>query len=221
MRMLRNGWMYARDGSNEMYIKGFKFGFLLQFAVGPVCIYVINTAIKGGILPALYASLGATVVDILFVSLAIIGVGKLLADPKIKVLLKWFGAIVLIYFGAGIILGSFGISIIPGLGVSTDSISSKNAFLTSAVLTISSPLSIVFWSGVFAAKLADENYTMRDMKLFGAGAVTTTMFFLSVVSIVFGLVKAMISPLVIEALNVAVGVILILFAGKIIYKKNN
>lgn len=41
-----------------MIFKGFKFGILLQFAVGPVCLYLFQTAVSFGLQPALIGIFG-------------------------------------------------------------------------------------------------------------------------------------------------------------------
>ena len=100
--------------------------------------------------------MAATLMDTIFVLLAIFGIGSLLEKPGIKFILKYFGMIILIYFGLGIILAAFGINIIPVLRSSAPSSMLTNAFITTFILTASSPLSILFWSGVFATKVSCE-----------------------------------------------------------------
>lgn len=191
-----------------MIFKGFKFGMLLQVAIGPVCIYVIKTAVEAGILPAEAAVLGATVMDTVFVTLAIIGVGSLLEKQGVRSFLKYFGAAVLIYFGLGIAAGSFGLHIIPGIAASKISTGASNAFVTSFILTASSPLSILFWTGVFATKLASEGYGKKEMILFGIGAVSATFVFLGSLALILGLLHQRIPEIAIVILNAAVGLVL-------------
>ncbi len=197
-----------------MIIKGFRFGLLLQIAIGPVCIYVIKTAVQSGIPAAEAAVAAATIVDAVFVALAILGIGALLDRPHVKGVLKYLGALVLLYFGAGIILGSFGVSIIPGLGDLGSSIKTSSAFVTSFVLTASSPLTILFWTGVFASKMTNEGYSKKDMALFGTGSVLTTLTFLGTAALFAGMLQPVMTPAVINVMNAAVGVVLILFAAK-------
>lgn len=57
---------------------GFKFGLILQAAVGPVSIFIFQTAAASGLLSALGAVLGVTLADLVCVAAAIWGVGTLL-----------------------------------------------------------------------------------------------------------------------------------------------
>lgn len=204
----------------NLFGKGFRFGILLQVAIGPVFVFVLKTAVQSGRGAALAAALAATLVDAIFVTLAILGIGRLLEKPDAQRALKLFGAIVLAYFGLGILLGSFGIQIIPGFGNLLQKVAVTNAFLYGFILTASSPLTILFWTGVFATKLSGEQYGRRDMVLFGAGAVTTTLVSLGLVAIVGGWLQSAVSPDVTKWLNVLVGVILIGFAIRMLLRRS-
>jgi len=202
-----------------MVLKGFRFGLILQFAIGPVCIYIFNTATNGGILPAEAAVLAAVLMDAIYVTLAILGVGSLLEKEIFKKGMKYFGTIILIYFGLGTILGTFGTKIIPNVAGNSNLYDTSNAFITSFILTASSPLSILFWSGVFATKLSSEGLSKKEMKLFGLGAVTATFVFLSIFAIVISLLHPMMDQTVVDVMNVIVGIIIIGFGIRMHMKK--
>ncbi|MDP4180494.1 MAG: LysE family transporter [Bacillota bacterium] len=204
-----------------MILKGLRFGLMLQLAIGPVCIYVFNTATRGGIIPAESAVLAATLMDSIFVTLAIIGIGALLEKQSIKKGLKYFGAIILVYFGLGTILGTLKISIIPTFAAKESTLSAANAFITSFIMTASSPLSILFWSGVFATKLSSEGFSKSEMRLFGVGAVTATLVFLGTLALLVGMLHPFINYTIINALNIIVGIVLIGFAVKMLVFKTN
>ncbi len=202
-----------------MVLKGFRFGLILQFAFGPVCIYIFNTATNGGIFPAEAAVLGAVLMDAIYVTLAILGVGSLLEKDRVKKGMKYFGTIILVYFGLGTILGTFDIKIIPTVAGNSNLYDTSNAFITSFILTASSPLSILFWSGVFATKLSSEGFSKKEMKLFGVGAVMATFVFLSIFAVIVSLLHPMMNETVVDVLNVIVGIIIIGFGIRMLMKK--
>lgn len=78
----------------KRYFEGLKFGLLLQFAVGPMCIMVFNTAKNSGFLMALTLVLVITLVDAFYILLASLGVSKLLEKEKTKKIFKVVGSIV-------------------------------------------------------------------------------------------------------------------------------
>jgi threonine/homoserine/homoserine lactone efflux protein len=192
---------------------------LLQIAIGPVFIYIFKTAASSGILAAESGVLAATLMDLVFVTLAILGIGSLLDKPRVKIILKYFGAAVLGYFGIGIILGTVGINIIPSFGGASPT-SAANVFATTFILTASSPLSILFWTGVFATKLSCEGYQRKEMMLFGIGAVLATLVFLGIFAIIAGLLQPVMNYTVINILNFIVGMIIVGFGIKMLFTKD-
>ncbi|MDF2988715.1 MAG: putative threonine efflux protein [Eubacterium sp.] len=202
-----------------MFFKGFKFGLLLQIAIGPVFIFVLKTATESGIRAAEAAVLAATLVDALFVLLAVLGIGKLIDKKGFKTVLKYFGIIILIYFGAGTLLGALDIHIIPGMGSLAGNNNTSNSFLLCLVLTASNPLTILFWTGVFASKISTESFNRKDMYLFGAGAVMTTLVFLGAVAFLAGLLEPIMTEEIIKVLNITVGLVLIAFSVRMLVKE--
>lgn len=202
-----------------MIFKGFRFGMLLQIAIGPVFIYIFKTASESGLFAAESGVLAATLMDSIFVTLAILGIGSLLEKPGVKTVLKYFGAVVLGYFGTGIILGTVGVNIIPSFKGATSASLAANVFVTTFILTASSPLSILFWTGVFATQISCEGYGKREMILFGVGAVSATLIFLGICALTVSFLHPPMSSKFASLLNLSVGIILIGFGVKMLLKK--
>ena len=197
-----------------MVFKGFRFGMLLQIAVGPVCLFIFQTAASSGFAAAETGVLGVAIVDALFIAAAILGIGALISRyPKAEKFLKNFGAAVLLIFGISIIAGVFGVSIVPSLDFNQKQ-SAGDVFIKAMLLTLSSPLTILFWAGVFSSKISEENMLRRDMYFFGLGAVLSTLFFLTFISILGRLVNSLLNPDLLSALNIVVGLLLIGFGIK-------
>ena len=198
-------------------IKGFRFGMLLQLSIGPVCLYVFNAAAKSGFLSGFFAVCAVALIDALFILAAIVGISGLLQKKNAAPVLNVFGAIVLLLFGLYTILGALGVNV-PSLRIATAATASSS-FVYALLLTASNPLTILFWSGVFSAKVADERMTRGGMLVFGAGAALSTLFFLSLVAAAGSLLSAFLPPLAVTVLNVAVGAVLIGFGIARLLKK--
>lgn len=199
-------------------IKGLRFGLLLQIAIGPVCLFIVKTAAESGALVAEAGVIAVTIIDALFVMLSIIGIGSIIEKPGVKTFLKYFGAAVLLYFGLGVVLGSFGIDIIPSLSSNVVS-EIPNAFITGLILTASNPLTILFWTGVFATRIVSEGFGKKEMILFGTGAVLATLLFLGLVALAVGSMHLLMNEMLIKVLNVTVGIVLIGFGIKMFFQR--
>lgn len=200
-------------------IDGFKFGLMLQIAVGPVCFFIFQMAVSNGLISALVGTLGVTIIDGLYIFFAILGIGKLLEKNKnIKNILKYFGSFVLIVFGLYIVLNSSNSHSVSQFNI-TKSIN-QTPFLSAILLTLSNPLTIVFWSGVFASKTAEDNMDFKEVTLFGIGSLIATLIFLSLVSVFGCFTKSFVNEHLIMLLNIAVGFVLIFFGIKPYFKKH-
>ena len=192
-----------------MILRGFRFGMLLQFAVGPVCLFVFQIASTSGFWAALPGAAAVALVDAAFILAAIWGVGALLErSPRAKVVLRVFGAVVLILFGVNTVLGAFGIHLLPSLGLAAGE---GGVFWRTLLLTVSSPLTIVFWAGIFSAKIAEDGMTRVQLYWFGLGAVLSTVLFFLLVALVGDVAKSFLTGQIIAVLNALVGIVLIGF----------
>jgi threonine/homoserine/homoserine lactone efflux protein len=203
-----------------MVARGFRFGILLQIAIGPVCLLILQTALTAGFTKAESGVWAVVLVDALFIFAAIWGMGVLFTRfPQTKTILKIFGGVVLMLFGLTSILGIFGITLLPALDLSARS-TGGSFFLTMLLLTLSNPLTILFWAGVFSTKLAEENFQRGQVYAFGSGAVLSTAVFLSAVALLGSLANTHVSPVFIRGLNLGVGLVLILFGLRTILKRD-
>ena len=198
--------------------KGFKFGTMLQLAVGPICIFIFNLGCSQSFANAEFAVVAVTLVDALYILLAIFGITSLITKEAVQKKIKYFGALVVFLFGLNIIFDVFQIGFL-NLNFSLGANSFSNTFIKGALLTAANPLTILFWVGVFSTKLAESNNSKKESYLFGLGAILSTFLFLTCVALISSLMTAFIHKNVIASLNILVGVALIIFAFYIIRKK--
>ncbi len=202
----------------KKHFSGLKFGLLLQIAVGPMCLMVFNTAKNVGFLVALSLVLAIALVDAFYITLAGLGISKLLEKEKIKKIFKIMGSIVLILFGINIFLNVFGINIIPGLNLKP---TSTNIFIQGLVLTLSNPITIVFWGSVLTSKIIEDKLKKKELIIFSIGLVSATLLFLTSVAIMGTILSSFIPDNISSILNIVVGILIIFFGIKMFIKKEN
>lgn len=201
-----------------MVFKGFKFGMLLQLAVGPMCLLVFTTSTAHGFFMGLSLVLAIALIDALYITLSGIGVAAAIGKEKVNNVIKIFGGIVLILFGFNNIVGVFDLSIFPKIMI-FNHITSKNIFLQGMLLTASNPLTIIFWSGVFSTQVIEHNLNKKQLFFYGIGCVLSTLFFLTIVALLGSVLSGFLPLIVINLLNGVVGTALIFFGIKLIVKK--
>ena len=202
----------------KKYFDGLKFGMLLQLAVGPMCLMVFNTAKNVNFLVALSLVLAIALVDAFYILLAGLGVSKIMENKKVKNTFKIVGSIVLIIFGLNIILNVFNINIIPGLNIKPNT---TNIFIQGLILTLSNPITIVFWGSVLTTKIIDDGLKKKELVVFSIGLVSATLFFLTFVAILGIILSSFIPETISKVLNIIVGLLIIYFGIKLVIKKDS
>lgn len=203
-------------GIMKRYLDGLKFGMILQLAVGPMCLMVFNTAKNVGFLVSLTLVLAIALVDAFYIVLASLGISKILDKPKVKKVFKIIGSLVLIVFGINIILNVFNINIIPGLNLKPNS---SNIFIQGLVLTLSNPITIVFWGSILTTKIIEDNLNKKELAIFSIGLVSSTIIFLTFVSVLGTILSSFIPENISNVLNIVVGILIVFFGVKLIVKK--
>lgn len=190
---------------------GFRCGLILQMSVGPVCLLVVRSAITYGFWPASAVALAITIVDGLYIVLSCLGLAALMKKEKVQKVVRLVGCIVLVIFGLNMIASGFGHSLMPRLNLS---VGSSSLFVQGLILTLSSPLGIIFWAGIFSTQVAENNFNRTEMTAFGVGCVLATFVCMNAVAFVCSLVGGFLADWIISALNVLVGCGLIFFGIK-------
>ncbi|MPN15610.1 hypothetical protein SDC9_162944 [bioreactor metagenome] len=200
-----------------MLYKGFKFGMLLQLAVGPMCLMVFKTSGTYGFWMGFSLVLAIVTVDAIYITLAGLGISAFLGKESVKNGVRRFGFAVLLLLGVSTIAGAFGYTLLPGIslfsGVTTGSI-----FVQGLLLTASNPMTIIFWGGVFSSQVAEHNLTRKELVLFGTGCVAASLAFHTTVCAAAGFVTDFLPKDAMDALNAAVGAALIYFAFRMLKK---
>ncbi|MGE5396939.1 MAG: LysE family translocator [Chitinophagales bacterium] len=201
-----------------MLLKGFKFGMLLQLAVGPMCLLVFNTSTTHGFIYGLYLMLAIALVDALYIGLSCVGVASIINRAKVKTAIKLVGCFVLVLFGVNTISGVFDLSFLPNIALFSD-ISSQNLFIQGLLLTASNPLTIIFWSSMFSTQMIENEWNKKQLFFFAVGCVMSTVVFLTVVALLGSILSDFLPKVIIQSLNVIVGIFLIFFGIRLLCKK--
>ncbi|MBI4036110.1 LysE family transporter [Candidatus Daviesbacteria bacterium] len=191
----------------NIFINGLLTGLTLQLAIGPVFFFIINLALQRSFIDGFAGVLAVTLVDYLYISLAIVGIGKLIEHKKVK---KPFGIIssgVLIILGSLILKGAVNGNTLNILTIASTGI--LTSFTSVFLITISSPQTIVTFTSLFTAKAVEYNYTRKELLIFGLGTGFATFLFMGLSVMIFSLIKGTVPALLIQLLNGIVGGLLI------------
>ena len=153
-------------------IQNILLGLTLAAPIGPVNLEMIKRGLNSGFKQAFLTGAGAMCADITYLILIFFGLTSFLNIYFMKIFLGIAGSLVLIYLGLTSAKGFFKKAETSG---KQSKKFFKNSYVTGYVLAISSPMTIVWWTGVFGALLAAQ----PDMP-------TNISAFLSCLSIMLG-----------------------------------
>ncbi|MBI5390723.1 LysE family transporter [Candidatus Woesearchaeota archaeon] len=196
----------------KAFKNGLITGLILQLAIGPVFFYIINLTLQKTILDGFVGVLAVTIVDYLYITLAILGVGKFLEKKAMKKRLSIISSIVLMIFGIAILIKGI---VNPNI-TNTAVMNSPNLMLSFSsvfLLTIANPMTIVFFTSLFTAKAVEYNSKKRDLLVFGLATGLATFLFMGSSVLLFSLIKGSVPLLLMQVLNIIVGCLLIGYGG--------
>ncbi|WP_075981958.1 LysE family transporter [Bacillus massilinigeriensis] len=125
-------------------------GLSLAAPIGPINAAQLDKGIKQGFMHAWVLGLGAALADAVYMLTVYLGVVHFLETPFMKTFLWLFGFFVLIYTGVESLLSA-------GKFISNNrnkSDSKLKSFLSGFFMSISNPLTILFWLGIYGSVLA-------------------------------------------------------------------
>ena len=193
------------------FVQGLGFGLILQISVGPVCIAVLHKGIAQGFRHAFVMSWGAALVDALYIFLSMVGVSAVLQFESARLAIGIGGALLLLFFGLRYLRAPADIT-----RTQHRSESPVKSFAYGIVLTLTNPLTILFWAGVLGAMMSTHTFDQTGgMVYFAVGCVTATLLFLTAVALAGHFLEQLLNARLALWLNRAVGLFLIGFAIKL------
>jgi L-lysine exporter family protein LysE/ArgO len=137
-------------------------GVSLAAPIGPVNAAQLNKGLRLGFGHAWIFGLGALIADICYMLLVYMGMIHFIEQPFMKAFLWLFGFFVLTYTGMESLLKTTKTSFVDGeRGKSTLLGSFNSGFL----LSISNPLTILFWLGIYGSVLAKAASSFTSLQL--------------------------------------------------------
>lgn len=89
--------------------------------------------------------------------------------------------------------------------------SSENLIVQGLLLTASNPLTIVFWNGMFSAQMVENQWNKKQLFFFAAGCIMATIISLTVVAFQGSALSGFLPQIIVQFLNVTVGIVLVFF----------
>lgn len=193
----------------NVFINGLLTGLVLQMAIGPVFFFILNLTLRASLSDGLAGVVAVTLVDYFYITLSILGVGKILEQKNVKNAFGILSSVVLMLFGAFIIYGAMDMH--APITINGDASTIVASFSATFLFTISSPMTIVWYTGLFTAKAVEYHYTKKQLVLFGVAVGLATLLFMGTSVVLCSLIQKSVPTALNQILNGVVGGILIIY----------
>lgn len=144
-----------------VYLSYIFLGLTLAAPIGQVNAARLDKGLKCGFMHAWMIGVGSTIADIIYMLLVYLGLVNFLQYPPIQTFLWLFGAFVLLFSGVESIKESNKIT----LTYKKKEESLFKCFISGFILSFSSPLSILFWIGIYGSVLAKSANVIDSSQL--------------------------------------------------------
>jgi len=205
----------------EIVLNGIISGIVLAFLIGPVFFAIIQTSIERGFNSGALVAIGVSLSDTFYIFVSYLGLVQFMKDESSRTVLAYVGGVILLGFGIYYLfiksrrLSNFDPGQItqrsPGKLIA-------KGFLINGL----SPMVLFFWIATVGVATTQFGYTAKHEVI---------TYFLSIVLTVFAtdLIKAkladklrvLITPRFIRMLNIVLGLVLVVFAGRLILYPEN
>lgn len=138
-------------------------GLSLAAPIGPVNLEIIKRGLKSGFQQAFFTGAGAMSADATYLTLIFLGLISFLDIPAIKIILGIAGGMILLYLGLTGVKEFFQKS---SAAAKEPRRLFKNSYAAGYTLAFFSPMTIVWWTGVFGATLAAHTNTANNVSAF-------------------------------------------------------
>ncbi len=146
----------------NLFLSYILLGLSLAAPIGPINAAQIDRGIRNGFLHAWFVGVGAIMADGIYMLIVYIGVIQFLDTAFMKTFLWLFGCFVLIYTGVESLLGAGKLQM--------DQERRKEplirSFLFGFIMSLSNPLTILFWLGIYGSILAEAAASYQTSQLF-------------------------------------------------------
>lgn len=184
-------------------------GLSLAAPIGPINAAQLERGIKNGFFHSWFVGLGAMIADGFYMLLVYLGFVHFLEKPIIQSFLWSFGCFVLIYTGVEGLVG--------GEKISESSLRNYEplykSFLSGFLMSISNPLTILFWMGIYGSVLAKTaaNYSTDQLLLFSLAIFLGLLIWDISMALMASTFRKLLSPALLKLISFISGLSLIGF----------
>lgn len=205
----------------EVAIKGVVYGILVACVLGPVFFMLLQTSLERGFMSGVFVAIGISLSDTLYILVSYFGLVKFFEATNMRHYLAYGGGIILLLFGLYYLLikskklarqNQEDVPTASGLRLAA------KGFIVNGL----SPMVLFFWLATVSVATSQLGYTSPKNAMIFFASIILTVFATDVIKAKLAdKLRLLITPTVIRVLNILLGAVMVIFAGRLILFPDN
>lgn len=201
----------------ESVLNGIVSGIVLAFLIGPVFFTILQTSIERGFRSGFFVAIGVSLSDAIYIALCYMGVYQLFDKGNFKEYLAYFGGAVLL------IMGFYYLFIKSRKLAKYDplTVEAKSPFrliFKGFIINGLTPMVFIFWLGTVGVATTKLGYSTPGKAIPFFAAIVSTVFITDLIKAKLAdQLRAVMTPKFIRTLNLVLGLVLLVFGGRLIF----
>ncbi|SKC86554.1 Threonine/homoserine/homoserine lactone efflux protein [Ohtaekwangia koreensis] len=221
MRSWKIGKRFCKITPMEIVLNGIISGIVLAFLIGPVFFTIIQTSIERGFTSGVFVAVGVSFSDALYIFVSYLGLVQFMETESFRHYLAYGGGIVLLLFGLYYLL----IKSKKLVHYDPQKIEARSWWRLAAkgfIINGLSPMVLFFWIATVGVATTQLNYnTNREAFIFFSSIVGTVFITDTIKAKLADKLRLVMTPIVIRVMNIVLGIVLVIFAGRLILFPDN
>jgi threonine/homoserine/homoserine lactone efflux protein len=200
----------------DIISKGIVSGLVLALMIGPVFFTIIQTSIERGFSNGVFVAIGVSISDAMYILISYFGLTQFLSKPEVRLYMAYGGGAVLLAFGIYYLfvksrkLGKVDYGSLPAK-------SWQRLAMKGFIINGLTPTVFFFWLGVVSVATTEFGYQTKTQALTYFAAIVSTVFITDVIKAKLAdKLRVVMTPQFIRVMNIVLGIVLVVFAGKLI-----
>ncbi len=205
----------------EIILKGVVSGIVLAFLIGPVFFTILQTSIERGFSSGVFVAIGVSLSDAVYIFISYLGLIQFLQADRFRHYLAYGGGIVLLGFGLYYLF----IKSRKLTNYNPEQVQTRSRFRLVAkgfIINGLSPMVLFFWIATVSVATTQLGYDTNKEAIIFFSSIVATVFCTDLIKAKLAdKLRVIMTPKVIKAMNIILGIVLIVFAGRLILFPDN
>jgi threonine/homoserine/homoserine lactone efflux protein len=200
----------------EIIAKGIFSGIVLACLIGPVFFTLLQTSIERGFSSGVFVAIGISVSDSLYILISYFGLTKFMEAGNFRHYMAYGGGVILLLFGLYYLFVKSR-RLARYDPQNTGNASGLRLAAKGFIINGLSPMVLFFWLATVSVATSQLGYGSYKQALMFFASIVLTVFTTDVIKAKLAdKLRGLITPRVIRILNIVLGCVMVVFAGKLI-----